>query len=284
MTSLEGRVALVTGAARGQGRAHALTLAGEGAAIVAVDICKQIDTLEYPLATADDLGETVALVEKAGRRAIAVQGDARSQEAMDAAVAKAVETFGRIDILIANHGIWGGLRKFWEISDEQWETMIDVNLTGVWRVAKAVAPRMIQRRSGAIVMVGSVASVEGQTEYAHYVAAKHGLVGVMRNVALELAPYGIRCNAVLPGPTDSPMVHFQEAYDLYAGEQGGSRDDLVASVKAFNPLANLGMQPPQPVADAALWLVSDAAARVTGALIPVESGHLLLPGVDISQF
>jgi SDR family mycofactocin-dependent oxidoreductase len=279
MSGLEGKVALVTGAARGQGRAHALTLARNGADIIAVDIAGQIDTVPYAMGTPDDLNETAKGVEELDRRVVAAQADVRSQEQLDEAVRLGLAEFGQIDILIANAGIWS-MRPFWELSETEWADMIGTNLSGVWRSAKAVAPHMIERKTGAIVMTSSVNGLEPGMNYAHYVAAKHGVIGLMKNVALELAPHGIRCNAICPGAIDTGMTNWAGAYDMFAGHEGGTRDDLLAGAKSFHALKGTGILSPQVLADAALWLVSDGAAAVTGVALPVDAGHMLLTGVN----
>lgn len=195
----------MTGAARGQGRAHALTLARHGADIIAVDIASQIDSAPYGLSTPDNLAQTASDIEALDRRVLGVQADVRSQDQLDAAVSRGLAEFGQIDILIANAGIWA-MAPFWEITETQWADMIGTNLSGVWRSAKAVAPHMIERKTGAIVMTSSVNGLEPGMNYAHYVTAKHGVIGLMRNVALELAPHGIRCNAISPGAIDTGAI------------------------------------------------------------------------------
>jgi NAD(P)-dependent dehydrogenase (short-subunit alcohol dehydrogenase family) len=198
MGELDGRVVLITGAARGQGRAHAIRCASEGADIVAVDIDHDLSTVPYSLATADDLKDTTSQVEGLGRRILSTRADVRSQEQLDAAVAEALAAFGRLDVCIANAGIWS-VNAFWEIDEVQWGQLIDVNLGGVWRTAKAVAPCLIEQRSGCIIVTASVNAFEGGKRSAHYAASKHGVLGLMRTIALELAPYGVRCNAICPG-------------------------------------------------------------------------------------
>lgn len=277
MSGLEGKVALVTGAARGQGRAHALTLARNGADVIAVDIADQVDSVPYPLSTPQDLADTGKAIEDLDRRVVTVQADVRSQEQLDEAVRRGLAEFDRIDILIANAGIWT-MTPFWELTETQWSDMIETNLSGVWRSAKAVAAHMIERQTGAIVMTSSVNGLEPGMNYAHYVTAKHGVIGLMRNVALELAPHGIRCNAICPGAIDTGMTNWQGAYDMFAGHEGGTREDLLAGGPHFHALKGAGMLDPQVLADAALWLVSDGAAAVTGVALPVDAGHMLLTG------
>jgi SDR family mycofactocin-dependent oxidoreductase len=279
MGCLEGKVAFVTGAARGQGRAHAVTLAHEGADIIAVDTAREIESVHYPQSTKADLDQTAAEVEALDRRAISSLADVRSQDELDAVTAQAIDEFGQIDILIANAGIFG-VGSFWELTDEEWRELIDINLSGIWRSAKAIAPHMIERRKGAIVMTASVNGLEGSSIYAHYVAAKHGVIGLMQCVALELAPYGIRCNAVCPGTIDTQMVNWPGTYNLFAGTESGTREDLIAGAKNFHALAGANVLSPQTIADAALWLVSDGAAAVTGVALPVDAGHMIHEPVD----
>jgi len=279
MGMLDGKVALITGGARGQGRAHAVTCAREGADVIIADVIDQLPTVPYKLAAKDDLDETVQLVEAYGRRVIAVKADVRSQEQLDAAVTAGIAEFGKIDILITNAGIWT-LGSFWELTDEQWDEMIGVNLTGVWKAAKAVAPHMIERRSGSIVIIASVNALEAGQYTAHYVAAKHGLIGLMRNVALELAPYGIRCNAISPGAVKTPMTNHQGAWDMFAGHPGGTEEDMTEAGHHYTLLAGTSWLDPQDVANAALYLNSDLASKVTGVTIPVDAGHLTLSGYN----
>jgi SDR family mycofactocin-dependent oxidoreductase len=279
MGLLGGKVALITGGARGQGRAHAVESAREGADVIVVDIAGQIDTVGYPMGRAEDLAETVRHVEALGRRALAITADVRSQVQMDEAVARGIAEFGHIDILIANAGIWT-LAPFWELSDQQWQDMIDVNLTGVWRSAKAVAPHMIERRAGSIVMISSVNGLEGGANFAHYSAAKHGVVGLMRTIALELGPHGVRCNSIHPGAIKTPMVTHQAAFDLMAGHPGGTEADQIEGGYHYGVLKGTSFLPPEAIARAAIFLNSDLASSITGITLPVEAGHLVLPGIN----
>ncbi|TFV55687.1 NAD(P)-dependent oxidoreductase [Geodermatophilus sp. DF01-2] len=279
MGMLEGKVALITGGARGQGRAHAATCAREGADVILVDIADQLETVPYRMATQDDLDETVGQVEALDRRALAVTADVRSQEQLDEAVRRGLAEFGQIDILIANAGIWTQ-GAFWELSEQSWDEMIGVNLTGVWKSAKAVAPHMIERQTGSIVITSSINGLEPGPNYAHYVAAKHAVVGLMKNIALELAPYGIRCNSVHPGAIRTPMTAHQGAYDMFAGHAGGTEEDMIEGGYSFHALKGTTFMSPQVIADTALYLNSDLAAKVTGVTIPVDAGHMILPGVN----
>ena len=277
MGLLDGKVAFITGGSRGQGRPHAVTCAREGADVIVIDIAEQLATVPYHLATADDLDETAKRVEAIGRRALAIKADVRSQRQLDDAVAAGIAEFGKIDILIANAGIWT-MGSFWELTDEQWEEMIGVNLTGVWRSAKAVAPHMIERGSGSIVITSSVNGLEAGQQTAHYVAAKHGVIGLMKNIALELAPYGIRCNAISPGAINTPMTNHQAGWDLFAGHPGGTEDDMTEAGYHYAALRGATFLDPQVIADAALYLNSPLASAVTGVTLPVDAGHMILTG------
>ena len=277
MGVLDGKVALVTGAARGQGRAHAETLARNGADLVICDVGQDIANIPYGLGTSAELKETAALAEAHDRQVVSMNADVRVQEQVDAVVAAGIEQFGRIDILIANAGVHH-LKPFWEISDDEWATVLDTNLTGVWHSAKAVMPHMIDNGGGAIVMISSSNGLEPGKDYAHYTAAKYGVLGLMGSVALEGAPYNVRCNAICPGFVKSGMTMYQAQLDKYAGHPGGSIADLEHAGESFHPLRALTYLDPQRIADAALWLVSPGAEAVTGVSLPVDAGHLLVNG------
>jgi SDR family mycofactocin-dependent oxidoreductase len=281
MDRMKGKVALITGGARGQGRAHALRLASEGANIALVDITKDIDTVHYPLSTSEDLASTAKEVEALGREVVTFVGDVRSSADIDAAVAGTLEAFGQIDTLVSNAGIWA-LSPFWETSDAEWTDQIDVNLTGHWRVVKAVAPHMIERRRGSVVFMGSANGIRAAANYAHYCAAKHGLIGLMRTVALELGPYGVRANAVCPGVVNTKMNDWQLIYDLMGGvpEGEGTPEHRLAGAAHSTILPGRGLIEPESVAQAVLWLASDESADVTGVDLPVDSGLLTLTGFN----
>jgi SDR family mycofactocin-dependent oxidoreductase len=276
---LDGKVALITGGSRGQGRAHAVTSAREGADIIIVDIADHMGTVPYKMATQGDLDETVSQVEALDRRILAIKADVRDQQQLDQAVAQGIAEFGKIDILIANAGIWT-MAPFWELTEDQWDEMIGVNLTGVWKSAKAVAPHMIERQTGSIVITSSTNGLEAGLNYAHYVAAKHGVIGLMKNIALELAPYGIRCNSINPGAIKTPMTDHQGAWDMFAGHPGGTEQDMIEGGYSFTALKGTSFMDPQVIANTALYLNSELAAKVTGVTIPVDAGHLILTGIN----
>lgn len=273
MTRLEGKVALVTGAARGQGRAHALAMAREGAEIVAIDICEQVETVPYGMATRSDLDETVAEVEALDRRALARQVDARHQDQLDAVVADAVAEFGGIDVVAINHGIWTR-GTLWELSEQTWQDMVDTNLTAVWKTLKAVAPHLVERRRGSVIITASVNGVEAQAGSAHYTAAKHGALGLMKAAALEFAPYGVRVNAILPGFVDTAMTDWQGAWDMTSGHEGGTRAEHEVAARHWHAFG--GLIDAAEISGAVVFLASDEASRITGVEMPVDSGHLVL--------
>lgn len=279
MGLLNDKVVLVTGGARGLGRAHALAYAREGADVAVLDIAAQLSTVPYPMATCGDLDETVKQVEALGRRAVAVQADVRSQAEVDAAVSSAVAQLGRVDALVVNHGIWAS-GVLWELTEDQWDEMIDVNLTGTWKVTKALIPHMISVGSGSIVVTASVNGLEPGLNYGHYSTSKYGAVGLAKNLALDLAAFGIRCNCIAPGVVETPMVTNQSALDVFNGGPGGTLDGLRAAGAHYHALKGAKALAPNVVAEAAVWLNSDLASAVTGATIPVDAGHMLLSGYN----
>jgi SDR family mycofactocin-dependent oxidoreductase len=266
MGKLDGTVAFITGAARGQGRSHAVMLAAEGADIIAVDICGEAAPVDYPTATPADLEETVRLVEDLGRRIVARQADVRSSAALAAAVTEGVAELGSVDIVVANAGIvsWS---RFWEMPDDVWQDMIDINLTGVFNTLKAAAPTMIEQgRGGAIVITSSVSGIKSLPAQAHYAAAKHGVVGLMKTAAIELAPFDIRVNAVHPWGVDTPM-----------GGLTGTVERLLAEnpsyAASFGQLLNdPPIAQPSDISEAVLYLVGPSGRLVTGISLPVDAG------------
>ena len=276
---MDGHVAFVTGGARGMGRSHALTLAREGADVILLDVATKIEGLPPEIPPPDDLEATAAEIRALGRRVVATHGDVRSQSDLDAAVAKGIQELGKIDVLVANAGIWT-IGRFWELSEERWQLEIDVNLSGTWRSAKAVAPHMIERGEGSIILTSSVLGFEGSHSAAHYVAAKSGVLGLMRTVAIELGPYGVRCNAICPGFIDTKMNDRQDVYDLMAGGSDGTAAHRIQAARHWSLLAGRSALDPQSVSNAVLWLASDDSADVTGIALPIDAGHLATPGFN----
>jgi SDR family mycofactocin-dependent oxidoreductase len=274
---LSGKTALITGAGRGQGRAHAVALASEGANIVAVDIGHGIESVPYALATEEDLARTAEEVTRAGGSIVTAAADVRDQASLAAAVDAALARFGAIDICVANAGIFS-VAPIWDMSEQQWTQMIDVNLSGVWRTAKAVLPHMIERRRGSLVLIASVNALEPGAGTGHYTSAKHGVIGLCRSIALEAAAYGVRCNAICPGSVDTEMLRWPEMYNWLSGkESGGTYLDLRKAGARYHALAPADVMPPDDISGAVLFLSSDLARSVTGIALPVDRGHLILP-------
>ncbi len=270
---LEGRVALVTGAARGQGRSHAVALAREGADIVAVDRCAGIDTVMYPLGTETDLAETRQQVEGHGRRIETVIGDVRSSADMRAATDLALSAFGRLDVVVANAGIWSP-GALWEMSDQTWKDMIDVNLTGVFNTVRFAIPHMMERRSGSLILTSSTCGVKALGWMGHYNAAKHGVMGLTRSLALDLGPYFVRANAVLPSTVNTPMIHNEASYRIYRPDlENPTRHEAMAGFYDHNAMP-LPYVEPEDVSAAVLFLASDAARYITGIGVPIDLGTI----------
>ena len=268
MGALTGKVAFITGGARGQGRAHAVKLAAEGADIIAVDLCEQIASVPYPMATPDDLAATVKLVEDTGARIVALQADVRDRAALKTALASGISDLGRLDIVIANAGIAPMM------GEDAWGDVLDVNLTGVYHtVDVAMRPLIKQGEGGSVVLTSSVAGLVGIgapiAGSLGYTAAKHGVVGLMRAYANFLAPYDIRVNSVHPAGVDTPMIDndFTRSWLEGVAKQAPGGPDLTNAL----PVQTLA---PEDVANAVFWLVSDAARYVTGVALPVDAGFV----------
>ena len=215
-TGLDGAVAFISGVARGQGRSHAVRLAAEGVKIIGFDLCAQIPTVPFAMATPDDLAETERLVKDAGSEMVAVTADARDQEEVDAALRAGLEAFGRLDIVLGNAGIIHDYKKTWQLAEDAFRNVVDVNIVGVWHTVKAAVPVLIEQdQGGAIVLTGSAASVSGISNLAGYVASKHAVLGLMRTMAKELGRYRIRVNAVMPGNCNTPMFDNDGIKRLY---------------------------------------------------------------------
>jgi len=269
--SLAGRVALVTGAARGQGRAHVARLAADGADVIALDICADLPGVPYPLADRADLEATVAAV--SGVRARAVVADVRDGAALGAALDEAVAGFGRLDIVVCNAGVFAAA-KAWETDPAMWETMLGVNLTGAWNTARAAVPHLLEQEAGTIVFTASIAALKGIDNLAAYAASKHGVVGLMRTLAIELAPHGIRVNAVCPTNVDTPIIHNDHTARLFVPDGDPNPADVEEALRSVNRMPVPWIDPGD-VAAAVAWLVSDQARYVTGAVLPVDAGALL---------
>jgi SDR family mycofactocin-dependent oxidoreductase len=269
---MAGKVAFITGAARGQGRSHAVRLAEEGADIIAVDACAPIETVDkYPLATRADLDETVAAVEKLDRRIVASVADVRDPDGLAAAMAAGVEQLGGLDTVVANAGI-ATYGMSWELSELQWQQMLDVNLTGVWHTAKAAVPHLMARGSGSMVFTSSIGGLKGIMQVAHYVSAKHAIVGLMRTMSNELAPHRIRVNTVHPTNVDTHMIQNPGTWGMFAPDDPEpTREKAMPGFLSLNALP-VPWVDPVDISNAVLFLASDEARYVTGVALPVDAG------------
>lgn len=262
-------MAFVTGAARGQGRAHAVALAAAGADLIVCDICAPVsDTITYPPATPDDLAETADAVQQHGRMVLARQVDTRDDAALRQLVADGVAHFGRLDIVVANAAVlsWG---RLWELTDEQWNSVIDVNLTGTWRTIRAVMPEMINAgNGGSVVIVSSSAGLKATPGNGHYSAAKHGLVALTNSLALEAGEYGIRVNSIHPYSVHTPMIEPEAMARIFAKHPSylHSFPPALLEAKAFMTA--------EDVASVVVWLAGDGSRSLSGAQIPVDKGAL----------
>jgi (+)-trans-carveol dehydrogenase len=275
MNRLAGKVAFITGAARGQGRSHAIRLAEEGADIIAVDLASDIATVPYPLARPDDLEETVRQVEAMDRRIVATTADVRDYDALKKALDAGVDRLGRVDIVSANAGIFSSGPAH-ELDDAAWGDMIDVNLSGVWRTAKAAIPHLIEQGDGgAIILTASVAGLRSYANVAHYVAAKHGVVGLMKALAQELAPHRVRVNALAPTQVDTAMIQNEALYKVWCPDlEKPTQDDFAKASRAAIPL-DVPWVGPVDVSNAVVFLASDEARYITGVCLPVDGGVLI---------
>lgn len=273
---VEGKVAFITGAARGQGRSHAVRLAEEGADIIAIDICKQIDTVPVSMGTPEDLAETAAQVEKLGRRVVTAQVDVRDYDALKAAVDDGVSRLGRLDIILANAGLAASGDKVEKMSAKLWQDSIDVNLTGVWHTVKAAVPHIIDAgRGGSIVLTSSVGGLKAHPNIANYIASKHGVVGLMRSMAVEFAEHRIRVNSVHPTQVNSPMFMNDMTYRMFRPDlENPTAEDMAPVSQMMNTLPVPWVEPVD-VSNAVLFLVSDDARYVTGVPLPIDAGSLL---------
>jgi SDR family mycofactocin-dependent oxidoreductase len=269
---LKGKVALVTGAARGIGRAQAVRFAQEGADVVALDVCGPVDTVSIPHSTAADLAETTALVAAAGARVHTEVVDVRDLNAMQAATDRGAERFGGLDAVCATAGITSRGMAI-ELDENTWRTMLDVNLTGVWHTCRATAPHLIARGAGSMMLTSSIAGLRGLVGVAHYTAAKHGVIGLMRSLANELAPHNVRVNCISPTNVDTPMIHNDLVSSAFRPDldRPPTRAEFAEAARSMNMLA-VPWVDAVDVANAALFLASDEARYITTVTLPVDAG------------
>lgn len=269
MGQLDGKVAVITGGGRGQGRAHALRLARDGADIVTCDITEQVGSVPFDTGRPGDLDETVAQVEKLGRRCVALEGDVRRTADMARLADAAMSEFGRIDILLANAGILSLSENTWELTDEAWDDMIDINLTGVFKACRAVVPHIrAGGNGGSIVITSSIAGLRGVAGCTHYTAAKHGIVGLMRTLAKELAPESIRVNTIHPTGVASPMSN-NDFFPQWLTEHEELGNAMRFNLMPVDALAEAD------VSEVIAFLCSDAGKWITGTTVPVDAGFML---------
>jgi (+)-trans-carveol dehydrogenase len=276
-SEFEGKVVLVTGAARGQGRSHAVEFGRRGAAVIGVDVCRQYHR-HYTMPSAADLDETVAMVEEAGGQMLARPADVRDLSSLERAIADGVAEFGGLDVVVANAGLGVGVETVapsWELDEKAWNMMIDVNLSGVWKTAKATVPSLLKtNRGGAIVITTSLLGLKGEYGVSHYVSSKHGATGLMKSLANELAPHHIRANAVVPTQTLTPMLDHPGTYRAFRPDlENPSREDFRVASAAVHLIPEPWVMP-QDITEAVVWLSSDRARFVTGLSLPVDLGAM----------
>ncbi|OBG68261.1 mycofactocin-coupled SDR family oxidoreductase [Mycobacterium sp. E3339] len=274
---VEGKVAFITGAARGQGRSHAVRLAQEGADIIAVDICKPISSSsEIPPSTTDDLAQTADLIMGLDRRVVTAEVDVRDYDALKAALDGGVEQLGRLDIICANAGIGNGGQTLDKTSEDDWRDMIDVNLSGVWRTVKAgVAHLISQGQGGSIILTSSVGGLKAYPHTGHYIAAKHGVVGLMRTFAVELGQHFIRVNSVHPTNVNTPMFMNEGTMKLFRPDLKNPGPEDLKVAAQFMHVLPVGWVEPVDISNAVLFLASDESRYITGLPVTVDAGSML---------
>ena len=275
---VEGKVAFITGAARGQGRSHALRLAEEGADIIAVDVAAPIPGMErfYEGASQEDLDETVAQVEALDRRIVAVKADVRDFDALQDALGKGVAELGHVDIVSANAGIFQFGDKTEDVAEDDWDAVLDINAKGVWHTAKAAIPHLRQQGTGgSIVLTSSTAGIMGTPNVAAYTASKHAVVGLMKTLALELAPSSIRVNSVHPTGVNTRMIRNEATYRLFLPDTPHPTDEQAEEVFRTTNALPIPWVEPVDISNAVLFLASDESRYVTGLELKVDAGYTL---------
>ena len=278
MGRLEGKVAFITGAARGQGRSHALRLAQEGADIIAVDICEEIPSIGryYPGATEEDLAETVRQVEALDRRIVATKADVRDYDALKSALDDGVVQLGHVDIVSANAGVFAFGDKTHLVSDSDWQDVIDINQTGVWHTCKAVIPHLIEQGTGgSMILTSSTAGIKGTPNVAAYTASKHAVVGIMRTLALELAEYRVRVNTVHPTGVATNMILNEATFRLFMPDVEHPTAEQAAPIFQSTNALPVPWVEPVDISNAVLFLASDEARYITGTELKIDAGYTI---------
>jgi SDR family mycofactocin-dependent oxidoreductase len=265
----------ITGAAHGMGRAHALAFAREGARLVLCDACRQYNTVPYPLAKPEELASLASEIVQMGRPVLAAQVDVTDLPAMQALADQARQEIGPIDIVVANAGLYS-FAPTWELTEEQWDETVNVDLRGVWITCKVCIPQMLNRRNGKIICISSTAGLKGMANLAHYVASKHGVLGLVKTLAIELAPHNINVNAVCPTSVDTAMLSNQALYDVFAGGPGplATHEHMLEVMNQLNLFSDRNLLPPEDISSVVLWLASDEARHLTGCALPVDAGYV----------
>jgi (+)-trans-carveol dehydrogenase len=271
----QNRTVFITGAAHGMGRAHALAFAREGAQLVLCDACRQYSTVPYPLAQPEELASLASEIKQMGRPVLAAEVDVTDLSAMQQLAERAQHELGAIDIVVANAGVYS-FAPSWELTEEQWDETVNIDLKGVWITCKVCIPQMLSRRSGKIICISSTAGLKGMANLAHYVAAKHGVLGLVKTLAIELAPHNINVNAVCPTSVDTAMLRNQALYDVFAGGSGplATHEYMLELMNQLNLFPDRGLLPPEAISAAVLWLASDEARHLTGCALPIDAGYL----------
>lgn len=282
MRELDGKTALITGGARGFGRAMAVLFAREGADVAIADIASELRSERIAgMATEDDLERTVAEVEALGRKAVGIPADVTSAADCKRMAEAAIGKLGRIDVLCANAGVFS-LAPAWELTEDEWDTVLAVNLKGVWLTTKYVVPHMIARRSGKIVITSSRDGLRAEANYAHYNASKFGVIGYMKSLAIELGPYDINVNAICPtqmaDKSAPPRVASSPYWDQVVGRPGATYQEFDEASGRENLFEEGGQPDFGEVAEGALWLASDRSRLITGLALPVDAGWIAKRG------
>ncbi|BBY65532.1 mycofactocin-coupled SDR family oxidoreductase [Mycolicibacterium helvum] len=275
MGQLDGQVAFITGLARGQGRSHALTLAREGADIIGLDLCGEIDSTTYPGSNPEDLEETARLIKETGRQAVLSRADVRNYDEVKAAFDRGIEQLGRVDIVIPNAGICAG-GKTWEITTESWREMIDINLTGAWHAVRAAVPTLIaQNDGGSVVFIGSTEALKGAENMSSYAASKHAITGLMTCLARELGQYNIRVNSVNPTCVDTNMIQNPYVWGLFQPDNPNPTRESVEDAFARTHILPVPWMEPIDVSRSILYLVGETGRYITASTLTIDAGFIV---------